>query len=71
MKKQIKLVIPGVLAGMLITLFLSGKIIDIPHGTHEGGIIGGIGVMVILIFSFSANYLYIILTNSKEKVNSL
>jgi len=67
MKKQIKPLIPGVLTGMLIVLFLSGKIIDIPHGTTRGGIISGIGVLVILIFSFSANYLYIRLTNSRER----
>jgi hypothetical protein len=67
MKKHIKLVIPGVLTGLLIVLFLTGKIIDIPHGTKEGGIIGGVGVLVIIIFSVSANYLYFRLTNSREK----
>lgn len=37
---------------MAVSLFLSGKIIDIPHGTHNGGIIGAIGVGVILIVMF-------------------
>lgn len=67
MKKHLKLVIPGVLSGMLIAMFLTGNIIDIPHGTQEGGIISGIGVLVILIFSFSANFLYARLTYSREK----
>lgn len=33
----------------LIYVFLRGKIIDIPFGTHEGGIIAGIGVAIILV----------------------
>jgi proteasome assembly chaperone (PAC2) family protein len=34
---------------MLIILFLSGKIIEIPHGTPEGGIMGATGVAVIIV----------------------
>lgn len=49
MNKQL---IPGILTGAFIVLFLSGKIIDIPHGTLEGGIISGIGTLVIIIISF-------------------
>lgn len=33
----------------LIILFLSGKIIEIPHGTPEGGIMGATGVAVIIV----------------------
>jgi hypothetical protein len=36
--------------GLMIGLFLSGKIIYIPHGTHKGGLIGAIGVLIIIIF---------------------
>ena len=49
-------VVPGLITVTLINIFLSGKIIDIPKGTHQGGIISAIGVLVIvltvLIFSF-------------------
>lgn len=37
---------------LLISLFLSGKIILIPHGTQEGGIISAVGVAVILLINF-------------------
>ena len=33
----------------LISSFLSGKIIPIPHGTHEGGVISAIGISIILV----------------------
>jgi len=42
----------GMFAGVLIALFLSGKIIDIPKGTHQGGIIGATGVLIIIIMTF-------------------
>lgn len=41
--------LPAITTGVLITLFLSGKIIDIPLGTAKGGIIGGVAVLVIMI----------------------
>jgi len=44
--------IPGLTAVALITVFLSGKIIDIPSGTHKGGMISVIGVGIILITIF-------------------
>ncbi len=40
----------GVITAILTSVFLSGKIIDIPKGTHEGGVISAIGVGVIIIF---------------------
>jgi len=64
MKKPL---ISGLLAGLLIILFLSGKIIYIPHGTREGGIISGIGVLLIITFSITINYLFIRISKSREK----
>lgn len=48
---------PGAITGVLIVLFLSGKIIDYPKGTHEGGIIAGTGVLVIMVSVAATNYL--------------
>ncbi len=39
----------GVSTAILIGAYLSGMIIEIPHGTHEGGIKSGIGVGIILL----------------------
>jgi hypothetical protein len=49
--------IPGIVTGLLIALFLAGKIIDYPRGTPQGGIIGGIGVLVIIVSVIAINYL--------------
>jgi len=49
--------IPGIIAGLLIILFLTGKIIDYPRGTLQGGIIGGIGVLLIIVSAIAINYL--------------
>ena len=51
-KTNLITMIPGLTAVALITIFLSGKIIDIPKGTHKGGIISAIGVGTILITIF-------------------
>lgn len=48
---------PGSITGILIVLFLSGKIIDYPRGTTEGGIIAGTGVLVIMIYVLTIYYL--------------
>ena len=40
---------PAITTGTLISFFLSGKIINIPHGTTKGGLIAGVGVLVIMI----------------------
>lgn len=45
--------LPGLLIGAVIALFLSGKIIKYPQGTLEGGMIGAVGVVIILLASFA------------------
>lgn len=50
MEKIIKIL--PLVAGLLVVLFLSGKIIEIPNGTHEGRLIGAIGVASIGVFMF-------------------
>jgi uncharacterized protein YacL len=67
-KKSIQ-VIPaiGIFIGLLIGWFLSSKVIDIPKGTHEGGIIGATGVFFILVCSFALIYLFAKLKKSREK----
>lgn len=50
MKKILKII--PLLTGLLIVLFLSGKIIHIPFGTSVGGLIGGIGVAIIAVCMF-------------------
>ena len=57
MKKSNKIIlitaiIPGLISGVLIGLLFSGKIINIPKGTHQGGIIAGTGVGVIMLTIF-------------------
>tara|TARA_B110000114_G_C14838698_1_gene295772 strand:- start:338 stop:547 length:210 start_codon:yes stop_codon:yes gene_type:complete len=48
--KMMKIIlIPAILTGILISSFLSGKIIDIPKGTQQGGIISAIGVFTIIL----------------------
>ena len=39
----------GLVSCYLLNAFLSGKIITIPHGTRQGGIISVIGYFIILI----------------------
>ena len=39
----------AMMTSVLIILFLSGKIVEIPHGTREGGIMGATGVAIIII----------------------
>ena len=40
--------ITGLITAFIIWLFLLGKIIDIPYGTHKGGIIAATGVAIII-----------------------
>ena len=49
-------IISGLIASGLINLFLSGKIIDSPTGTPEGGRIVAIGVLVITISVAAISY---------------
>ena len=50
-------IIPGIIASGLINVFLSGKIIDFPKGTPEGGRIVAIGVLVIILSVAAISYL--------------
>ena len=59
--------LPAITTGVLITLFLSGKIINIPLGTAKGGIIGGVGVLVIMISVVAIYYLIFRLLGYKRK----
>ena len=59
--------LPGITTGTLISLFLSGKIIDYPRGTTKGGIIAGIGVLVIMISVVAIYYLIFWLLGNKRK----
>jgi hypothetical protein len=69
MKKKIMQIIPfGILPGFLIIWLLSGKVFDIPRGTHEGGLISSIGVLVIMAFSFASIYLLSRITQSRQKI---
>lgn len=56
----------GIFTSIIIVWFLSGKIIDIPHGTHEGGIISAVGVFFILVLSFTLSYLFARLNKSQK-----
>jgi hypothetical protein len=49
--------LPGSITGLLIVLFLSGKIIDYPRGTPKGGITAAIGVFAIMVSVVAINYL--------------
>jgi len=49
--------IPSIAVLILIPLFLSGKIIDYPRGTPQGGLIGALGVFIILISTFAITYI--------------
>lgn len=51
-EKFMKALIPGIITAIFIAVFLSGKIIDIPRGTHKGGIISAIGVFTIILSVF-------------------
>lgn len=45
-------IVTSICTGLFIALFLSGKIISIPHGTHKGGIMGALGIVIILVSMF-------------------
>lgn len=50
-------IVIAITTSFLTNIFLSGKIMYIPKGTHEGGIISAIGVGVILITIFTLIYI--------------
>lgn len=47
-KLFLMLLILGIIATSLILLFLSGKIIDYPKGTHEGDMTMATGIFIIM-----------------------
>jgi hypothetical protein len=51
-------IVPALITVTLVNLFLSGKIIDIPKGTHQGGIISAIGVFIILASVFVLTFMF-------------
>lgn len=48
----------GMLTMSLISAFLSGKIIDIPKGTHEGGVISAVEVGIIIVATTVIGFLF-------------
>lgn len=52
---------------ILIAIFLTGKIIPIPHGTHKGGIISGVGVLIIMITMFIVSVGVNLLINKRKQ----
>lgn len=52
MKKKYQLLPFSVLPGLLIASFLSGHVVDFPRGTHQGGMVGALGVLIILLGTF-------------------
>ena len=65
--KFLRRFLPGSIAGLLIILFLSGKIIDYPRGTTARGIISATGVLVIMISVVTINYLILWFVENKRK----
>lgn len=61
---------PGCITGLLIVLFLSGKIIDFPRGTVRGGMIAAIGSLVIMVSVVTTNYLIYRLKKNKQSSNN-
>ena len=51
------IILPVFCGSALFRLFLSGKIIKIPYGTHEGGVIAAIGYFAILIITIAIGVL--------------
>jgi hypothetical protein len=56
-----------VCTAILIVLFLSGHIIQIEKGTHDGGITGAIGVGVILPVMFLISFLIATIRKKRQK----
>lgn len=66
-KKAIVIFPFGILASFAVSLFLSGKIIYIPKGTTEGGIISAVGVFIILVCTFVLIYAFFKIRKMQEK----
>jgi hypothetical protein len=54
------------LTSFFIQAFLSGKIIDIPHGTPARGVIAATGVAIILVSMIILTFLIRLLINLKK-----
>ncbi len=61
----------GIITGVIIVLFLSGKIIDIPFGTHKGGIFSAVGVLVIIAVMIILAAMFHWLFGKKQIQNSV
>jgi hypothetical protein len=61
-------VVPGLITVTLINIFLSGKIIDIPKGTHQGGIISAIGVLVIVLTVLIFSFIFFKIYKNRKKI---
>ena len=62
-----KALIPGIIVGILITILLSGKIIDIPKGTNQAGIISAISVFSIILSVFFLTILFSKIRKTEKK----
>ena len=60
----------GLFCMIMIGLFNSGKIIDFPHGTKEGGVIAAIGSFVIIVLSIAIGFLIQIIGMKISKKNT-
>lgn len=60
----------GLTVAFINSSFLSGKIIDIPLGTREGGIIAAIGVAAIMIVVALVFFGAFLLINRRRKDNT-
>ena len=56
----------GIATMILINFFLNGKIIDIPKGTREGGIISVIGYVIIIVIMAVLLFGILLLINRKK-----
>lgn len=52
MKKTYQLLPISVMPGLLIASFLSGHVVNFSQGTHQGGMVGAMGVLIILLGTF-------------------
>jgi hypothetical protein len=66
--KILFIVIIGVTTMFLISSFLSGKIIEIPHqGTHKGGMFAMTGIGIILIVMFVMGLVFRLLNKKSTR----
>ena len=56
--KLLKTLIPGIITGILIVGFLSGKVINIDKENSQSGIVSAIGVFIIILSVFVLTILF-------------